>query len=124
VKVSRRFADLKGVELSVNCSKDPVQVYSDPYALQHVVFLGFERALEAAEAGDEIELIIQAGDGAVQVVIKGPACINTEGCEQWTDLLTAMVSRLPGEVMLRSDAGSETFELTVSSESVGNAETF
>jgi len=116
VAVSHRFADLKEVNMEVNYSEDPIQICSDPYALQHAVFLGLERALEAAEANDTIELVIHACADAAQVLIKGPAGTKAQECEPRMDLLKAIVSSLPGEVLLKSESGFQTFELSVFSE--------
>ena len=58
VELSRRFANLKKVELDVSYYSEPVTIRNNPFLLQQALFLCLKQALENAQKGVRITVAI------------------------------------------------------------------
>ena len=70
--LSRRFAELQRVVLTVQLPEDEIRTRTDPYALQYILFHSFRRMLAHAERDDRILIGLAAEETAV-ISISGPA---------------------------------------------------
>ena len=65
VGLCRRFADMRRVEIETRLPDEPLSVETDPFLVQHALFLPLRRALDTAGEGGRV--IVEAGaeaDGA------------------------------------------------------------
>ena len=94
VAVTARFATLKGVELRTAPAAEPVTVETDPFALEHAIYLVVSEYLAVATPGDRVTLAAEERDGGVAIRITGPGA-GTEAPDG-RDLLADLVLRLNG----------------------------
>ncbi len=112
VELSRRFANLKKVELDVSYYSEPVTIRNNPFLLQQALFLCLTQALENALKGVRIRVAIDKVDNNVYLTLtRQPADPESDGYD--VSYLKLLMNRIGGGVNLRAEGDNTIFELSI-----------
>jgi len=90
VQLTCRLARLKGAGLEIQPFQEPLNINSNPFILQQVVFAAIMRALQEARKGDIIVVSVNRRDGRVEIEIKGPSTVDSQASIEIGDIRRAL----------------------------------
>ncbi len=112
VELSRRFANLKKVELDVSYYSEPVTVRNNPFLLQQALFLCLKQALENSQEGVRITVSIDKINNNVHITLaRQPADPEVGGYD--VSYLKLLMNRIGGGVNLKAEGDNTIFELSI-----------
>ncbi len=101
VVLSRRFASRKEIELETRFPQVPVCLNTDPFSLQHSVFICIEAAVSAAGEHETITVALEKDDSVCRITVRSGAPFPaTDEVKERIPLLKVIMEYLGGRFEL------------------------
>jgi hypothetical protein len=97
-RLSQRFASLKKIELGITLPEEQITLTTNPFAVQHVIFLCLKLALEHSIIGDSIHIILETNQSLVTIKIESPALEKNQTTEKMINFILVLLKNLGGEI--------------------------
>jgi signal transduction histidine kinase len=107
--LTRRFANLKKVQLETRYAEPPITLVNSPFRIQQALFLCLRWFLSVGQPEDIISVTASRDERGVRIVVDGPLSEAIEPPD--LDYLKLLMDRMSGAVRFRADAERHRFEL-------------
>lgn len=102
--LSRRFANLQKIELSLELAEEPIMIINNPFLVQHLLFLVIQEATQVGLKGDAVSMCLNNNDDGVELTIEVPkrqASLETAA----GSLREALLSQIQGKLSVEESSG-------------------
>jgi signal transduction histidine kinase len=97
IKLTKRFASLKRVELQLFLCPEEIRIISNPFKIQHTVFLILSLALELGNSIASIDIAVEKHNGEVNILITVPSFpIDTDETE--LEIINGILNSINGKL--------------------------
>lgn len=97
-RLTQRFASLRKVNLVSSLPDDDITLTNNPFALQHIIFLLFDMALEVSNPNDNISIHFQNDESYVIIEIISPPVTQETMTGEKFDFLTNLSKNIHSEL--------------------------
>ena len=110
--LTRRFANLKRIQLEMQLYNGSITLISSPFMIQQIMFRCIKHALEISQQGDTVNINVDRSDSNALVTIESPGIDrDEEGFDPvYVELLA---SRIGGSLNISSEPDRTTFKLSI-----------
>ena len=111
-ELTRRFANLKRIQLEMQLYNGSITLISSPFVIQQIMFRCIKHALEISQQRDTVNINVDRSDSNALVTIESPGIDrDEEGFDPvYVELLA---SRIGGSLNISSEPDRTTFKLSI-----------
>ncbi len=98
IKLTKRFASLKRVELRLSLCPEETRIISNPFKIQHAVFLLITLALEYGNNADAIDITVEKEGGKAHILLTFSSLPNDSEIEQKIETIIGILNGIKGRL--------------------------
>jgi len=114
VRLTERFADMKGIKLRLDCPSEPIEIATSPFLFENLIFHCLDQAMQNPGEAKTIVISVQKIDGIFQFQFKGIAP-ETDPVEKLLTVSANILNTLGAK--LKSNKDFDSFALDIQKES-------
>jgi C4-dicarboxylate-specific signal transduction histidine kinase len=113
-RLTQRFASLKKVNLVSSLPNEDITLTNNPFALQQIIFLCFDMALESSNPNDNISIHFQNAESNVIIEIISPPVTQETMTSDKFDFLTNLSKNINSELIIsKTNDNLQLFKICV-----------
>jgi len=97
-QLSQRFASLKKIELGITLPEEQITLTSNPFAVQHAIFLCLKLALDYSTIADNITIVLEINQLLAIITIESPVVEKNQTTEKIMKLISLLLKNLGGDI--------------------------
>ena len=123
VRLSKRFASLKKVELDISLPEEQINITNNPFAVQHIIFLCLNLSLEFSAALNTISVTLDKEKSRALITIVTSPLEKGKETETKLDYISNTIGSVGGEfICITNNESNQIFKLYLPSSMMVNEE--
>lgn len=107
IDLTRRLADLKGLNLEFKAPAQPIYLVNNPFNLQHAVFICFEMFMADADINRSIIVSAEKIEDIIKISISGSALSDNDFSRAKKSILEMLLKQLGGSFEIETGADNK-----------------